>query len=309
MRKRNQSAFTLVELLVVIAIIAVLISLLLPALAKARAAAMQISCMSNQRQIMTAMIAYATDNGGWMPPNYVSDFTGMSGSNYTYNPYPWYSGRLAGKYLGNKCGTNPDSTFGSISTRILYCPSFENPLRITDSSGYGCNETGIGYSGIKSTYINAQPKGAQIAWWFNDAATNVSATQLPTWIPKTGTNDVPLRLSSYAAPSTVIILMDVNYAQAPGMNGVTYPAASSFAKFYNDDTSTFSMGASGQYAGPYSGPSYRHSNNCNVAFADGHVDSFSSKVGDSFAYQANKTDGVANAIATKQIKWYAGPSQ
>jgi prepilin-type N-terminal cleavage/methylation domain-containing protein/prepilin-type processing-associated H-X9-DG protein len=64
---RRHSAFTLVELLVVVGIIAVLVSILLPSLARARRQAKITSCASNLRQIVMAMTAYALDNRGQYP--------------------------------------------------------------------------------------------------------------------------------------------------------------------------------------------------------------------------------------------------
>ena len=84
---RHTSCFTLVELLVVIAIIAILASLLLPALNKARSKAQTIQCVSNLRNLNTGLLSYTeshasylpgcTDSENTFPPNYRTTWSGL----------------------------------------------------------------------------------------------------------------------------------------------------------------------------------------------------------------------------------------
>jgi prepilin-type N-terminal cleavage/methylation domain-containing protein/prepilin-type processing-associated H-X9-DG protein len=165
--------FTLIELLIVIAIIAILISMLMPALRKARDSASRIACAGNLKQIAQAAISYASDYKGFIPYNSSSSY------NYLYNrnsivtgtPFPDYlgvpavyksggakdhepppisrcpeGGRDGTKNLNKENGT-PNFSYGFCT--FLGNSTAENMFNIHNPSGrllLGDLETGGGYS-------------------------------------------------------------------------------------------------------------------------------------------------------------------
>lgn len=123
-------AFTLVELLVVIGIIAVLISLLLPALQRVRSQARNVQCLSNLRQIGLSISAYASANGNLVLP-------------YSLNGQQWHQNPMFRRFMGIHSKL-VDDTGNAVWHGGLLCPD-SNAVRTAYSvkmslaSAYGMN--------------------------------------------------------------------------------------------------------------------------------------------------------------------------
>jgi prepilin-type N-terminal cleavage/methylation domain-containing protein len=89
---RRRKGFTLVELLVVIGIIALLISILMPALSRVRDQANRIKCMSNVRTIMQGIVMYCSQNKSYLPyANWGGNPLGTPGWLYDNSQWPTFN--------------------------------------------------------------------------------------------------------------------------------------------------------------------------------------------------------------------------
>lgn len=127
----RSKGFTLIELLVVIAIIAILASMLLPALSKAKVRAKRIQCISQLRQCALGSLMYASDNNDWFP-TWKHPTTGAINQMHGtwYSRYVW-SGS-ANTAIPTSYGQGTFNNLGHLypskfigDGRVLWCPSYK----------------------------------------------------------------------------------------------------------------------------------------------------------------------------------------
>ena len=148
----HNRAFTLIELLVVITMIAVLASLLMPALTSARERSRRSVCLSNQRQIYSGAVAFSSDHDGMLPPgsagmaqtriiylerdNMVTcgPGTGYCSTSSQTNYFNW-SSEFWLRYLNLPSFSDSQGNFGIKKPAALFCPSgYQTPI-ITNAGG------------------------------------------------------------------------------------------------------------------------------------------------------------------------------
>ena len=142
-RRNSCKSFTLIELLVVIAIIAILAGMLLPALNRAKQKAMAISCVSNQKQISNALIAYVDSNNGFSLGPYMKGY--IPAFDRPSTATTWSMVLIYQGYIGKTSGDSeealkkvfaPKSTGGSFMCPVL---SMQNSVKegVHNGTGFG----------------------------------------------------------------------------------------------------------------------------------------------------------------------------
>lgn len=230
-----KKGFTLIELLVVISIIALLLAIIMPALAAARAQTRALVCKTNLHQLLLANISYASENDG---------FFAASASDMLYSPglHRWHGTR---DNLNEPFDPQRGPLAGYLAeSQVKECPAKVNFIKNQDwnanfeqgCGGYGYNMTYVGsrlwQTGLKSEqdWINAYAK-----------TTKMEEIRIPA---------MTLMFSDTAMANDGDSLIEYSFAEPP------------FAVQNGIPVTSFYMSPSIHF---------RHKNQANIGWGDGHV--------------------------------------
>lgn len=200
--KRNQS-FTLIELLVVIAIIAILASMLLPSLKRAKDKAQQITCASNMKQVYLGFANYIGEHNAWFPFCYGND--GNPWNNWKYN-------LITLNYLVRDVRSNPREIYWDSP---LHCPSLS-------AAGRQYYERGLDPSEFTLQMVEKYYGSYSYPMYTRNGRAALGGGGAPANLP-------PQKIVQVKAPSKVMLLCERGTEETPG-GTLRIKTVSTFAK-------------------------------------------------------------------------------
>ena len=245
--RTKRRGFTLIELLVVIAIIAILIALLLPAVQAAREAARRTQCRNRMKQLVLAVHNYADTFSETLPPyviedrnrlNYLTTFAAPQGTAQFWFGVVNYDQPNPSQQLDYTRG--PLAPYMETNYQAFQCPNFGPPQM--DSVRFGKPASGFGFNGH---YLS---RSSGVEWL------------PPTWAAQPSTQPATRKFRDIASTHATIAFADsagvfcVNFACTSSElreNWLLEPPSNNFPTVH-----------------------FRHSGSANVAFLDGHVESW-----------------------------------
>ena len=246
--QKHTVGFTLIELLVVIAIIAILASLLLPALAKAKGKGQQAVCFSNMKQLALGFVMYCDENDSVFPAQSSQNANGA-----VYEDWLWWQ---ASNTPPNTAGTALRDI--SLSRIAPFVGGFDRTMRTNGSTFMRCPGDKLAIT--RKTGPPQQANGARVAYNFTYTLAcagnnNALAGGLGSGITSAGATN-KFRMTNVTKPSNKYMCIEERQDKADG--GTVYTSGDDYVsdgRFITTDWFTL-----------------RHNKRANIGWVDGHAE-------------------------------------